>query len=173
MAGQKPMRTEFGIHQRLESCGKVSEWLVPEVQEVVDFIPEVNFRDNHLPWGDWHSLFSNRYGHQCNFIIYFFLIDGVLNGKENRTSRRKFVDLPPAWRLQAFQPMWRASLKKSSDEVKFSHCLDLVCATVDDIDVFVTLWAENESKSLPVFSVNWRLVHLHPARGLGHHQGVL
>ena len=49
MAGQKPMRTEFGIHQRLESCGKVSEWLVPEVQEVVDFIPEVNFRDNHLP----------------------------------------------------------------------------------------------------------------------------
>ena len=26
MAGPKPMRTEFGIHQRLKSCGGTVEW---------------------------------------------------------------------------------------------------------------------------------------------------
>ena len=39
MAGPKPMRTEFGIHQRLESCGMSPEANVDKLH----FIKEIGY----------------------------------------------------------------------------------------------------------------------------------
>ena len=44
MAGPKPMQTEFGIHQRLESCA----YVVIEIMHAIDLEITTQFRDQEL-----------------------------------------------------------------------------------------------------------------------------